>query len=168
MKKILITIALSFILSTPVFSETDQRKYSQGQVFIEIKDFNEKEKTNKEIIKLKKCATCPGIDNFLPFTESTKMWLVVRNDKFFFPSELITGLYNLHIGSDFIKETFTVKETKTGVIVKVSGGDGSASYDAEFDINLIDMLVKRKIYQYPNKEKPEIKTGNIKYSGKAP
>jgi hypothetical protein len=165
--QITIVAALVSIASRAIADE-DFRSYSQGKVFIEYGAFDKDSKTEDELTRIKRCGSCPGIDGYLPFTETLNLGLVVRGDKFLVHTSLVSPLYNLHVGPKFYERTFTVKETKNVVMVSVSGGDGAGSYDVEFDINLIDMQVVRKLYQYPDRETPTITTGEVVYAAKTP
>ncbi len=153
----------SFIfIVTCANAETEKREYSQGEVILEYARFEDKSKTKEDLESLKTCGNCPGIDGYLPDIVIDKILLRVRSDIFIIPQDLTAGLFNPHIGPNYKTDAFFIKQKPYGVLINLSGGDGTGSYKVSFKIDLIDMHVKRSLFQYPHFDKPLIKEGNLK------
>ena len=144
--------------------ETDSRNFSaSGNMFVEITKFNKAKKSKQDLTLLLKCARCPGIDGYLPTTETTSIWIMTNNGQFVLPKSLVADLYNLHVGSSFVQESFKATKTRAGLKAQISGGDGSGSYKVKYDIDLINYNVKRYLSQYPYPDKMDLREGRASF-----
>jgi len=72
---------------TVVHAKTEKREFEGGAIYIQYSRFDLQNRTQEELDKVKRCATCPGIDGYLPEIVTESIWLEISgmNDGFAIP-----------------------------------------------------------------------------------
>jgi len=144
-----------------VRAETEKREFEDGAIYIQYSRFDLQNRTQEELDKVKRCATCPGIDGYLPEIVTESIWLEISGNRITLPSSLSRDLLNPHVGPKYTKEAFSVSRDKDMIVLSLSGGDGSGSYKLSFKVDLQKMEVVRELRHFPDPETPLIREAKI-------
>ena len=157
----ILATTLLVLVAVYAHAETDRREFEGGVVYWQYAKFDQTRKTLAELNELTVCAVCPGIDGYLPESITEKVWLEVNGKRIMVPTSMTEDLFNPHVGPKYVESTFSVTKLKDKVIINISGGDGSGSYDASLILDLKNMIVIRELRQYPDRDKPVIKRSKL-------